>query len=69
VVLAPAGIAPDRLAKLREAFAKMSKDKTYQVLLKKLGENDDFMDGAKYEPMRKKQSASYAQLVKDLTGK
>ena len=69
VVLAPAGIAPDRLAKLREAFAKMSKDKTYKVLLKKLGENDDFMDGAKYEPMRKKQSASYAQLVKDLTGK
>ena len=45
VVLAPAGIPADRLAKLREAFAKMSKDKTYKTLLKKLGENDDFMNG------------------------
>ena len=44
VVLAPAGIAADRLAKLREAFAKLAKDKTYKTLLTKLGENDKFME-------------------------
>ena len=67
VVLAPAGIAADRLAKLRDAFAKMSQDKTYKVLLDKLGENDEFMSGADYKALRDKQDTSYAALVKELT--
>jgi putative tricarboxylic transport membrane protein len=69
VVLAPAGIPADRLAKLRKAFKEMSQDKTYKVLLKKLGENDEFMDGAEYQKMRLKQDVAYAKLVKELTGK
>jgi tripartite-type tricarboxylate transporter receptor subunit TctC len=69
VVLAPAGIPQDRLAKLRKAFKEMSQDKTYKKLLAKLGENDDFMDGSKYEALRKKQDKQYADLVKQLTGK
>jgi tripartite-type tricarboxylate transporter receptor subunit TctC len=69
VVLAPAGIPADRLAKLREGFAKMSKDKTYMTLLKKLGENDEFMSGQQYEKMRVQQDKSYAALVKELTSK
>jgi len=67
IVLAPAGIPKDRLAKLREGFAKMSKDKTYMKLLDKLGENDEFMTGADYQKMREKQDKSYATLVKELT--
>jgi tripartite-type tricarboxylate transporter receptor subunit TctC len=67
IVLAPAGIAADRLAKLREGFAKMSKDKTYMTLLKKLDENDEFMSGDQYQKMREKQDKSYATLVKELT--
>jgi tripartite-type tricarboxylate transporter receptor subunit TctC len=67
VVLVQAGIPAGRLAKLREAFAKMSKDKTYMTLLKKLGENDEFMDGAEYQKLRIKQDKSYAELVKELT--
>ena len=69
VVLAPAGIPNDRLAKLREGFAKMSKDKTYMKLLQKLDENDEFMSGDQYEKMRMEQDKSYAELVKELTKK
>ncbi|MEJ2375694.1 MAG: tripartite tricarboxylate transporter substrate binding protein [Pseudolabrys sp.] len=69
VVLAPAGIPKDRLAKLRKAFAEMSHDKTYKKLLVKLGENDEFMDGSKYETMRMQQDKAYAGLVKELTSK
>jgi tripartite-type tricarboxylate transporter receptor subunit TctC len=67
IVLAPAGIPADRLAKLREAFAKLAKDKTYKTLLDKLGENDNFMNGPDYEKLRVKQDKSYAKLVQELT--
>jgi len=67
IVLAPAGIPADRLAKLREAFAKLAQDKTYKALLKKLDENDNFMNGPQYEKLRMKQDKSYAALVKELT--
>ena len=67
VVLAPAGIPAERLAKLREAFAKLAKDKTYVTLLKKIGENDEFMNGADYETLRIKQDKAYDTLVKELT--
>lgn len=69
VVLAPAGIPADHLAKLRKAFKEMSQDKTYKVLLKKLGENNEFMDGADYQKMRLNQDKAYAKLVKELTAK
>jgi tripartite-type tricarboxylate transporter receptor subunit TctC len=69
VVLAPAGIPKDRLAKLREAFKEMSKDKTYKKLLVKLGENDELMDGSQYQKMRMEQDKAYAGLVKELTKK
>ena len=69
VVLAPAGIPKDRLAKLRKGFAEMSKDKTYKKLLQKLGENDEFMDGSQYQAMRMEQDKAYAGLVKELTKK
>ena len=67
IVMAPAGVAADRLAKLREAFAKLAEDKTYKTLLTKLGENDNFMNGPAYEKLRVKQNKSYGELVKELT--
>jgi tripartite-type tricarboxylate transporter receptor subunit TctC len=67
VVLAPAGTPPERLAKLREAFAKLAQDKTYMTLLKKLGENNEYMDAEKYTQMRLNQDKAYAKLVKELT--
>lgn len=67
VVLAPAGIPEDRLAKLREAFQKMSQDKTYKNLLSKLDENNEIMDGAEYEKVRKAQDQEYSDLVKEIS--
>lgn len=69
VVLAPAGVPEDRLGKLREAFQKMTEDKTYQNLLKKLDENNELMDGADYDKLRQKQSDEYQNLVSEITKK
>lgn len=66
VVLAPAGVPEERLAKLREAFAKLAEDKTYQTLLSKIDENNEFMGGAEYDEVRKRQSAAYKKLVESL---
>ena len=68
VVLAPAGVPDAVVTKLRSAFAEMSKDKSYTKLLKKLGENNAFMDGGAYQKVREAQSRQYRDLVADLTG-
>jgi tripartite-type tricarboxylate transporter receptor subunit TctC len=69
ILLAPAGIPKDRLAKLRKAMADMQKDKTYKSLVKAIGETTDFIDGATYDKMRPQQSMAYKKLVESLAGK
>lgn len=69
VLMAPAGIPEDRLKKLRAAMQEMQKDKTYQRLIKAIGETTDYVDGADYEKMRPKQSDAYAAMVKGLMKK
>ncbi|MEM7462888.1 MAG: tripartite tricarboxylate transporter substrate binding protein [Pseudomonadota bacterium] len=66
VVLAPAGVPEEALAKLRAAFAEMQEDKTYKRMLGKLGENTEFMDGEAYDAVRLKQSEEYGNLVRNL---
>jgi len=68
VVLVRRDTPPEVVAKLREAFAAMTEDKTYKNLLKKLGENNVYMDGGDYEAMRAAQAESYKALVTTLTG-
>jgi tripartite-type tricarboxylate transporter receptor subunit TctC len=67
IVMAPRGIPADRLAKLREAFAKMQEDKTYQRMMSRLGEDTNLMDGAEYEKLRPVQSETYKELVDAMT--
>ncbi|MFC1665749.1 tripartite tricarboxylate transporter substrate binding protein [Pseudomonadota bacterium] len=69
IVLAPSGVDPQVLAKLREALVKMQEDKTYKKLIKAIGEKQDYIDGADYAKIRKQQSETYAELVKKLAGK
>jgi tripartite-type tricarboxylate transporter receptor subunit TctC len=69
ILLTPAGIPKDRLAKLRKAMADMQKDKTYKSLVKAIGETTDFIDGATYDKMRPQQSMAYKKLVESLAGK
>jgi tripartite-type tricarboxylate transporter receptor subunit TctC len=68
IVMAPRATPKDRIMKLRSAFAKLYKDKTFKKLIKQLNENTAFMDGAEYEKVRAKQSLEYKALVKDITG-
>ncbi|MEM9473872.1 MAG: tripartite tricarboxylate transporter substrate binding protein [Pseudomonadota bacterium] len=68
VVLVRRDTPPEVVSKLREAFAAMTEDKTYKNLLKKLGENNVYMDGAEYDSVRAEQAESYKALVTALTG-
>lgn len=67
IVLAPKGVPEDRMQILREAFKKLQKDKTYNRLMKRIGENIEFMDGPDYEKVRLEQHEEYKKLVKKLT--
>jgi putative tricarboxylic transport membrane protein len=66
VVMAPRGIPDDVQKKLEAAFAKLEKDKTYQSLMKKIGENTAYMDGPDYEKVRAEQKVEYKKLVEQL---
>ena len=66
IILAPRGIPADRLKKLQDALMKVNDDKTYQGLIKRIGENRAFVNGPEYEMIRPKQSATYKELVKSL---
>ena len=69
VLMAPSGIPEDRLAKLRDAMTKLQGHKTYQRLIKAIGETTDYVPGPEYETMRPKQSESFKQMVNALAGK
>ena len=66
IIMAPRGIPEDRLAKLREALSMTNEDKTYKGLIKRIGENQNFINGPEYEEMRPKQSETYKDLVQSL---
>lgn len=68
IVLAPKGVPEDRMLILRNAFKKLYKDKTFKKLMKRIGENTEFMDGPEYDKVRVEQSKEYGKLVKQLTG-
>lgn len=67
VVLAPAGTPEDVLAKLSEAFAALQEDKTYNNMMRRLGENIDYIDGKEYQKMREEQNVAYKDLVESIT--
>jgi tripartite-type tricarboxylate transporter receptor subunit TctC len=69
IVLAPKGVPEDRMQILRAAFKKLNGDKTYKKLMKRIGENMEFMDGPQYEKVRRQQQEAYKELVRKLTGK
>lgn len=66
VIMAPRGIPEDRLKTLQDALAKVNEDKTYTRLIKRIGENQAFVNGPDYEMIRPKQSETYKELVKSL---
>lgn len=64
VVMAPRAIAPDRLERLRAAFAQLQQDPDYQAAMAKMGENTEYMDGVAYEAERLALGRQYAELAR-----
>lgn len=69
IVLAPAGIPPERLAVLRQAFADLQEDPTFRNMSAQLGEDPStFMSGEDYDALRPELSEDYRQLVEGFGG-
>jgi len=68
IIMAPRETPPERINLLREAFRNLYKDKTFQRLMAKLGENMEYMDGPDYEKVRATQKKEYQELYKKITG-
>lgn len=68
IVMAPKGVPEERMKILRDAFAKLNSDKTYKRLMKRIGENMEFMDGPEYDKIRPVQIGEYRKLVKKISG-
>lgn len=66
IIMAPRGVPEDRLKKLQDALMKVNEDTTYKGLIKRIGENQAFINGPDYEMIRPKQSETYKELVKSL---
>lgn len=66
IIMAPSGIPADRLAKIQDALVKLQDDKTYQRLIKAIGENLNFINGPDYEKLRPQQRETYRELIQSL---
>ena len=68
IIMAPTGVPEDRMAILRQAFARLQTDESYLAAMRRLGENTEYMDGADYEAVRIEQSLEYRELVQAIAG-
>jgi tripartite-type tricarboxylate transporter receptor subunit TctC len=69
VVMVQREIPEDRLKILRDSFHKLNGDKSYQSLMKRVGENTLYMDGPDYEKERVEYRKEYQKLVKEVLAK
>ncbi len=69
VFFAPSKTPADRLKTLREAFVKLTKNKSFKRFMRSIGEGVQFMSGGDYEKTRKPNYDAYTQLIKDMTMK
>ncbi|RMF40117.1 MAG: tripartite tricarboxylate transporter substrate binding protein [Alphaproteobacteria bacterium] len=67
IVMAPAGVPDEVVAKLTDAFQQLVKDKTFKKMMGRLNETIDLLDGPTYQKMREEQAVAYKALVESLT--
>ena len=65
-VVAPKGIAPDRLALLRKAFADLMKEPAYQQAAEKLGVEIAYAPAEEFEQQVREEDRVFRSLVKEL---
>ena len=68
IFMAPAGIPEDRLETLRNAFAELMENKSFQSFIKNIGEKVDFQSGADYEAKRPGRIEEYKMLIDTVGG-
>ena len=64
-VVAPKGVAPDRLAFLRDAFARIIRDSVYQQTADKLGIEVSYGTAEEFEKQVRAEDVAFKTLVKD----
>lgn len=69
IFMAPAGLPPDRLKKLRSAFDQLVQEKEVQDYIANLGDEIKYMDGADYDAIRPAKYKTFTQLLKTMTAK
>lgn len=69
IFLAPAKTPADRLAKLRDAFEKLTKNKSFKRFMKTIGEDVIFVKGEDYDKTRAKRYKEFTKLIKSITSK
>ena len=65
-IVAPKGLPPDRLALLRDAFARILKDPAYMQTAQKLGIEVAYASGDEFEKQVRDEDVAFKALVKDL---
>jgi len=65
-IVAPKGLSPDRLAFLRDAFARIAKDPAYLQTAQKLGIEVAYASGDDFEKQVRDEDIAFKALVKDL---
>lgn len=69
IFMAPAGLPPDRLKKLRAAFDELVKQQAVKDYIANLGDEIKYMDGADYDALRPAKYKTFTLLIKEMTGK
>jgi len=69
IFMAPAGVPEERLKVLRDAFEKLTENRSFKNFMKNIGEEVEFMRGEDYDKARSKRYAEFGELIKTMTEK
>jgi tripartite-type tricarboxylate transporter receptor subunit TctC len=69
IFMAPAGVPEERLKVLRDAFEKLTENRSFKNFMKNIGEEVEFMRGEEYDKQRPKRYAEFGELIKAMTEK
>jgi tripartite-type tricarboxylate transporter receptor subunit TctC len=68
IFMAPRGVPEDRLEVLRNAFAELLENKSFQSFIKNIDEKVVFESGADYEKKRDRRLVEYRELIESVAG-
>jgi tripartite-type tricarboxylate transporter receptor subunit TctC len=69
IFMAPSKTPADRLQILRDAFVKLTKNKSFKRFMRSIGEGVVFVGGADYDKTRAKRYKEFTALIKAMTAK